>query len=70
MRDLKHLAYFENLVRESNNALIGQAKDEGKVCVAFVCEKHTRAAYESGRGPSPCACPRRTRVRWTSQRIT
>ena len=38
MRDLKHLAYFENLVRESNNALIGQAKDEGKVCVAFVCE--------------------------------
>lgn len=36
MRDLKHLAYFENLVRESNNALIGQAKDEGKVCVAFV----------------------------------
>ena len=38
MRDLKHLAYFEDLVRESNNTLIGQAKDEGKICVAFVCE--------------------------------
>ena len=38
MRDLKHLAYFEDLVRESNNKLIGQAKDEGKICVAFVCE--------------------------------
>lgn len=38
MRDLKHLSYFENLVRESGNELIWQAKNEGKVCVAFVCE--------------------------------
>ncbi len=38
MRDLKHLGYFENLVRESSNELIRQAKDEGKKCVAFVCE--------------------------------
>lgn len=38
MRDLKHLGYFENLIRESSNELIRQAKDEGKKCVAFVCE--------------------------------
>lgn len=38
MRDLKHLNWFENLLQEANNALIGQAKREGRVCVAFVCE--------------------------------
>ena len=38
MRDLKYLGYFENLLREANNELIVQAKKDGKVCVAFVCE--------------------------------
>ncbi len=38
MRDLKHLNWFENLLQEANNGLIGQAKREGKICVAFVCE--------------------------------
>lgn len=38
MRDLKHLNYFENLLQTANNELIGKAKEEGKVCVAFVCE--------------------------------
>ena len=38
MRDLKHLLYFENLLQEANNELIGQAKEEGKVCVAYTCE--------------------------------
>ena len=38
MRDLKYLSFFENLLREANNALITQAKNEGKVCAAFVCE--------------------------------
>ena len=38
MRDLKHLLYFENLLQEANNALIAQAKSEGKVCVAYTCE--------------------------------
>lgn len=38
MRDLRHLTYFEKLLRESNNELIGQAKGEGKICVGFVCE--------------------------------
>ena len=38
MRDLKHLLYFENLLQEANNALIAQAKGEGKVCVAYTCE--------------------------------
>ena len=38
MRDLKHLLYFEDLLQEANNALIAQAKGEGKVCVAYTCE--------------------------------
>ena len=38
MRDLKHLLYFEDLLQEANNALIAQARDEGKVCVAYTCE--------------------------------
>ena len=38
MRDLKHLAYFENLLQEANNELICKAQSEGKICVAYVCE--------------------------------
>ena len=38
MRDLKHLIYFENLLREASNPLIAQAKEEGKVCIAYTCE--------------------------------
>ena len=38
MRDLKYLTYFENLLQEANNELIDQAKKEGKICVAYVCE--------------------------------
>ena len=38
MRDLKHLSYFENLLQAANNELIAQAKGEGKVCAAFLCE--------------------------------
>ena len=38
MRDLKHLLYFENLLQEANNALVAQAKADGKVCIAYTCE--------------------------------
>ena len=38
MRDLKHLIYFEDLLQEANNALIAQAKSDGKICVAYTCE--------------------------------
>lgn len=38
MKDLKHLYYFEKLLEEANNDLIRQAQDEGKKCVATVCE--------------------------------
>ena len=38
MRDLKHLKYFEDLLQVANNELITQAKEEGKVCVAYTCE--------------------------------
>ena len=38
MRDLKHLTYFEKLLQEANNALVKQAKEDGKICVAYTCE--------------------------------
>ena len=37
MRDLKHLAYFEDLLREANNALVRQACGEGKLALAYNC---------------------------------
>lgn len=38
MKDLKHLIFFEKLLQEANNELIQQARDDGKRCVAYVCE--------------------------------
>lgn len=38
MRDLKYLQYFEDLIQEAYNPLVKQAKDDGRVCVAYVCE--------------------------------
>lgn len=38
MKDLKYLTFFEDLLQDANNTLITQAKEEGKKCVAYVCE--------------------------------
>jgi len=38
VKDLKHLLYFENLLQSAHNELITQAQNEGKICVAYVCE--------------------------------
>ena len=38
MKDLKHLYYFEKLLEDANNELVRKAKEEGKKCVATVCE--------------------------------
>ena len=38
MRDLKHLHFFEELVRFANNDLVVQAKNEGRICAAYLCE--------------------------------
>ncbi|MBR2764954.1 MAG: 2-hydroxyacyl-CoA dehydratase [Blautia sp.] len=38
MRDLKHFLFFEELVCSSNNDLVRKAKEQGRVCAAFVCE--------------------------------
>ena len=37
MRDLKHLIYFEDLLQEANNALVKQAKEEGKKALGYTC---------------------------------
>lgn len=38
MKDLKHLIYFEKLLQDSGNELINQARKDGKICAAYVCE--------------------------------
>ena len=38
MRDLKYLQYFEDLLQQADNALVEQAKADGKICVAYTCE--------------------------------
>ena len=38
MRDLRHLQYFEDLLQEANNDLVRQAKGEGRICAAYLCE--------------------------------
>ncbi len=37
MRDLKHLIAFEDLLQEANNALVQQAKEEGKLALGYTC---------------------------------
>ncbi|MBE5901784.1 MAG: 2-hydroxyacyl-CoA dehydratase [Lachnospiraceae bacterium] len=38
MKDLKHLYYFEKLLEDANNELVRQAQNEGRRCIATVCE--------------------------------
>lgn len=38
MKDLKHLYYFEKLLEDANNELVRKAQEDGKKCVATVCE--------------------------------
>ncbi len=45
MRDLKHLNYFENLLTIANNELVEQAKGEGRICAASVCENVPEPLY-------------------------
>ena len=37
MRDLKHLIFFENLLKEANNELVKKAKEEGKLALGYTC---------------------------------
>ena len=38
VKDLKHLAFFENLLLEANNELIRKAREGGRICLAYTCE--------------------------------
>ena len=38
MKDLKHLYYFEKLLEDANNDLVRQAQEDGRKCIATVCE--------------------------------
>lgn len=37
MRDLKYLIEFEDLLQEANNALVRQAKGEGRLALGYTC---------------------------------
>ena len=37
MKDLKYLYEFENLLQESNNELVQQAKKDGGIAVGYTC---------------------------------
>lgn len=37
MKDLKHLYYFENLLQETNNELVREAVDAGRIAIGNVC---------------------------------
>jgi benzoyl-CoA reductase/2-hydroxyglutaryl-CoA dehydratase subunit BcrC/BadD/HgdB len=37
MRDLKHLILFEDLLQDAHNALVSQAKEEGKIALGYTC---------------------------------
>ena len=38
MKDLKYLAWFEDLLQEANNTLVAAAREQGKKCVSYICE--------------------------------
>ena len=38
MRDLRYLQYFEDLLQSANNDLVREAKSQGRICAAFLCE--------------------------------
>ena len=38
MRDLRHLQYFEDLIRDAHNDLVREAKAQGRICAAYLCE--------------------------------
>ena len=48
MRDLKHLLYFENLLQDADNALVEQAKKDGRICCAWLCENTPEPLFSLG----------------------
>ena len=37
MKDLKHMIFFEELLRQSHNTLVQQAVDEGQLALGYNC---------------------------------
>ncbi|MCR4598243.1 MAG: 2-hydroxyacyl-CoA dehydratase family protein [Acetatifactor sp.] len=48
MRDLKYLQYFEDLLQSANNDLVREAKSEGRICVAYLCENTPEPLFNLG----------------------
>jgi len=48
MRDLKYLQYFEDLLQVANNELIREAKEQGRICAAYLCENTPEPLFNLG----------------------
>ena len=48
MKDLQHLLFFEELIRSANNELVRKAKEEGRICAAYVCENTPEPLFNLG----------------------
>ena len=48
MRDLKYLQYFEDLLQSANNDLVREAKSEGRICAAYLCENTPEPLFNLG----------------------
>ena len=48
MRDLKHLQYFEDLLQSANNDLVREAKAQGRICAAYLCENTPEPLFNLG----------------------
>ncbi len=48
MKDLKYLYYFEELLRNAYNDTVREAKAEGRICVASMCENTPEPLFNLG----------------------
>ena len=46
MKDLKHMIFFEELLRQSHNTLVQQAVDEGQLALGYNCYYNPGGAAE------------------------
>jgi benzoyl-CoA reductase/2-hydroxyglutaryl-CoA dehydratase subunit BcrC/BadD/HgdB len=49
VKDLKHLAYFEELLQSAHNELVRQAKSDGGICVGYTCYHMPEPALNAGK---------------------
>ena len=65
MKDLKHMIFFEELLRQSHNTLVQQAVDEGQLALGYNCYYIPEVLLNlKGCFPRGCGHPTAVRRRW------